>query len=326
MRKMEIYERCIIVKREIESSKGKMDSLLKVIKKEIPEQSPKEIVEEQIVSEYVGLYNDIYRSACDNLTPINYFTNIIDNMELETILCLDSQIVLSNMHKTISALYDKLDCITSLLQENAHMKEETIGLDIKIPRLNSITDFKRYIDDLEFILTKCPFFQNKDATLKLETVDSGSIWLIFGIICTSVAAGSAFLNNIAAFIDKCFVIRSHNLSCERQKQEIERAQMEQKEKEELLKHINRAYRISVGNAIRDLQVITGCPIQDGEEMGRAEQSLERMTKLLEQGLQIYASIDSPQEVKALFDPLEMHYLSTEKELKKIEKKSETDSE
>lgn len=230
------------------------------------------------------------------------------------------------IHSVFCELSDTINFAISLLQTIGIQNKGEIGLDIKMPNLNDITELKEYIDALEFVITKCPFFQSDDASLKLETVESGSIWLIFGVTCTSLALGSVLLSNIAAFIDKCFIIKSHKLTCKRQEQEIENAGLVQKEKKELLKNIDRLYRISVENAIRELQAGTGYHIKDGDEKGRVEQSFEKMIKMMEQGLQIHASIDSPQGVKALFAPLEMHYLSIEKEVQKIEEKAETDTE
>lgn len=210
------------------------------------------------------------------------------------------------------------------LYESLEQPKEDIGLDIKIPETDSITEFKKYVDDLEFIFTKCPFFQSDEERLRFKTVDVGSIWLVIGV-SGAVAGASVLLNNIAAFIDKCFIIKSHKTTYEMQKLEIQKAEIEQKEKEEIVESIKRIYKIAVKNAIKELEKTTGHQISDGDEEGRVEQSFEKLEKLMDKGLQIYSSIDSPAEVKALFKPLEMHYLPIEKELKKIGKKLSEDS-
>lgn len=58
------------------------------------------------------------------------------------------------------------------------------------------------------------------------------------------------------------------------------------------------------------------------EFGRIEQCFEKMGVLIEKGLQIRASIDSPSETKALFEPLEMKYLEIGNTLKLLEKNKE----
>lgn len=327
MQVRKIYVVCSETKKKLDEYKVSLDTYYNKLNKETvlqPSTKTKIVPNTELKKKYYETYERLYAYVKNNLGTIRYFMDTIFNMR--NLLDKRNFTDISALKNEFYNLLEKVNCAISLLVTISSRSEEDLGLEIKLPDLNDITELKKHINSLEFVFTKCPFFQSDDASLKLETAENGSIVLIFGVVCASVSVGSKFLNNIASFIDKCFVIKSHSLSCKRQKQEIENAEIEQKEKEELLKNINRLYRISVENAIRDMQVTTGCYIKDGDEKGRAEQSLEKMTKLLEQGLQIYASLDSPQEVKALFEPLEMHYLSTEKELKKIEKKSETDSE
>ena len=66
---------------------------------------------------------------------------------------------------------------------------------------------------------------------------------------------------------------------------------------------------------------TNKKLQNGEERGMVEQAFEKMNVLLEKGLQIYSTIESPQEVKALFEPLEMKYISVSNGVKLIEEKA-----
>lgn len=327
MKVREIYEVCKETIKVLDEYKESLDSLYDKINSKIVSLSNNQIQVEpdtKVMMRYFDMYEKVYVYVREKLVTIRYFKDTLFNMK--KLLNKRDFTDISTMRNEFYNLVEKVNCAITLLDTISGRSEEDLGLEIKLPDLNNITELKKHVDSLEFVFTKCPFFQSDDASLKLETAENGSILLIFGVVCTSVSVGSIFLNNIVSFIDKCFVIKSHSLTCTRQRQEIENAKIEQKEKEELLKNIDRLYRISVENAIGALQATTGCPIQDGEEMGRAEQSFEKMVKLLDQGLQIYASIDSPQEVKALFEPLKMYYLSTEKELKKIEKKSETDSE
>lgn len=203
--------------------------------------------------------------------------------------------------------------------------EEMIGIDIKLPLKGDFTDFRKSIDDLDFLFTKCPFFNVKNERLCFDGLDVGSEWLTFiivGTVGTSVLLGSTLLNNIAAFIDKCMVIKSHKLTIQQQENAVEKSAIEQKEKEELLKNLNRIYKIQVDNAIKELEEISGCKVVDGDERGRVEQSFDKLGKLLDKGMQIYASIDAPPEAKALFEPIEMQYLLIENELKALEKKND----
>ncbi len=213
--------------------------------------------------------------------------------------------------ETIIGLYESM---------NLHTKEFP-GIDIKIPNCGDFMDFKKIINEIDFIIAKCPFIQHEAESLRFDGIDVGSQWISFVVSgVATIAAGSILLNNIAAFIDKCIIIRSHYLTTKQQKLEVQKSKIEQNEKEELIKNINRIFRIHIENAIKELEEKTGCKISDGDERGRAEQSLQKMGELIDKGLQIYSSIDSPKETKALFEPLEMKYLSIEQGLKAIEDK------
>ena len=272
------------------------------------------------------LCQEFYTYVKENLSSIPYIAQILDTLskEIENMTYENSGIVIDSIYE----VNQRVDCVISMY-ELENYNEKNIGLDVKIPKIDNITELKKFIDGLEFVLTKCPFFQSNEESLKLLSVENGSIWLIFGVVGAvgaSVTVGSVLLNNIAAFIDKCFVIKSHKLTCEMQKQQIQNEEMEQKEKEELFKSIDKLYKIAVKNVIKDMEASTGHQMQDGDEQGRAEQSFDKMIKMLDQGLQIHSSINSPEEVKALFKPLEMHYLSIERGLERIEEKEDTDSE
>lgn len=272
-------------------------------------------------------FNDEYKSFYDyaNKTfgDIHLLTRIF--YEIGPVVETDLEKEMSMKNNAVREFIRTVDCIVSLYEPTEEQDEENLGLDIKIPETDNITELKTYIDGLEFIFTKCPFFKSNEASLILRNVDNGSIWLIIGVTYASMVAGSALLNNIAAFIDKCYVIKSHKSTCKRQEQEIEKSNCDQKEKEEILKSIRMLYKISVDNAIKDLENATGYNIQDGDERGRVEQSFDKLEKLLDKGMQIYSSIDSPQEIKAVFAPIEMHYLSVTDGLKRIEEKSNNEA-
>lgn len=252
----------------------------------------------------------------ERLGDIEYFNTSSNDLAR---VIINDNLTLKQKADSAGRIKGKIDCIIQLY-ESLGQEEQEIGLDIKVPETDDITEFKKYIDGLEFVFTKCPFFQSNDASLKFKSVDIGSTWLIIGVACATIAAGSVLLNNIAAFIDKCIVIKSHKQTYLMQRQQIEKSNRDQKMKEEIIKYVEETYKISVENAIEDLEETTGYQLQDGDERGRVEQSFERLEKLLDKGMQIYTSIDSPPETKALFEPLEMHYLSIAEGLKRIEKK------
>lgn len=268
-------------------------------------------------------------AACENLKKIECLKEEYDNfMEMITdfgdglFTYIDHNVMLE-FEKKKNNLVHAIECIIKLYESTGLKTRKDIGLDIKFPVSNSFTDFRKDIDDLEFVLTKCPFFQDEKESLRLETVDIGSFWLTFSVVGGALVAGSVLLNNIAAFVDKCIIIRSHYLTTEKQKVELEKAKIEQKQKNEIIESLDSFYKVMVDNSINELKEKSKCNNLDGEEYGRAKQSLEKLGKLIDKGLQVYSTIDSPEEVKTLFEPLKMSYLSVNNKLKLIEEKSDT---
>lgn len=214
-------------------------------------------------------------------------------------------------------LYVMKSIIKTYEEANTH-QEIMPGLDIKLPINDNFTDFKKNIDDLEFVLTKCPFFQSSTEYLRFKSVHNGSVLLTFVVQAVGAVSTSVLLNNIAAFIDKCIIIRSHHFTNQQQKRAVELSKVEQKEKEEILKYLDKTYKILVDSAIKELEDSLNYKIKDGDELGRTEQAVERLNKLLDKGVQIYSTLGTSEETKALFEPIETKYLSINNKVDTIE--------
>lgn len=203
--------------------------------------------------------------------------------------------------------------------------EERIGIDIKLPKYRDFSEFVQYVNDLEKILTKCPFLQAENEELVFDNVDVGSTWLSFVVVANiAIAGGSVLLNNIAAFVDKCIVLRSHYLTLKKQKAQLESDERTEAEKETIRKYLEDIYKRQVDAIIKELEEITGHKVEnkDGDENGRINLCMEKMGALIDLGLQIHSSIDSPKETQVLFEPLEMKYSQISDSLKLLEKKSD----
>ncbi len=217
-----------------------------------------------------------------------------------------------------------LDDTMDLYEKMGMDTENRNGIDIKLPSFNDFTEFVDYLNDLRFVFTKCPFIQSSDEKLQFDNVDVGSTWLTFFVAGGALAGGSILLNNIASFIDKCIILRSHYLTVKKQKQDFENENKSEEEKKIILGYINSLYGKEVDTAIQELERITDYKIEnkDGDERGRIEQCFEKMRNLLDKGLQIYSAIEAPSETRRLFEPLEMKYLEISNEQKLLEKKEE----
>lgn len=112
-------------------------------------------------------------------------------------------------------ILNKMQAIIELY-ESLNLGEEFDGVDIKIPKCNSLGEYISYLKDIDFIFEQCPFLQHKDGTIKFKNVDVGSQWLTFLIVAASgTAAVTYILNNLAMLLDKAVQLKSHliNLTC-----------------------------------------------------------------------------------------------------------------
>lgn len=338
---MGLRDAYIICKAEIntiEEYKVKLENLLKLVEKD-EQSSTKNSIYNKKIEDFNRLYYT-FRSYAEkvfgNIPYIyNHITKPLEDDLDDTSISIQVVIGYSkektgqnkyNKMEEFKKFYIRVQCIISLYETIYGQNEGSIGLDIRIPGTDNLTELKKYIDGLEFVLTKCPFFQSNEESLKLQAVDNGSIWLIFGVAGFSAVAGSILMNNIAKFVKICIDIKNDLKDIRKKEQLLKQSELEQKEKEEIFKSLNKLYKIAVKNAVNEMVRSTGRHLQDGDEQGRAEQSFERMVKLLDKGVQIHSAINSPEEVKELFEPLEQHYLSIEKELEKIEEKLDIDTE
>lgn len=220
-------------------------------------------------------------------------------------------------------LVNRMQGIIELYEGMGLAEENKLGMDIKLPKFNDFSEYIRYISNLDFIFTKCPFLQAENESIQFANVDVGSTWLTFFVVgAASILTGSVLLNNFAAFVDKCIIIRSHYLTTKRQKQELETKEKDEKKREIISGYLDVLYKEEVESAIRELEKVTGYTVEnsDGDEYGRIEKCFDLMGDLIDQGLRINASVDAPSEVQVLFQPLEMKYLSIGGAQKLLEEK------
>ena len=65
-------------------------------------------------------------------------------------------------------------------------------------------------------------------------------------------------------------------------------------------------------------------MKDGEERGKVEKTLEKMVLLIDKGVEIYSSIETTNEVKALFPTNENNPILPDNIVKLLEKKEDTE--
>ena len=154
----------------------------------------------------------------------------------------------------------KLEVITMLYESmGLNEKTEPEGIDVKIPRCDSLGKYITLLRDVQFVFEQCPFLQSKESTIKFNCVDVGSQWLSF-LVATSVgsAAVTYIFKNLASMLDKAIKLKSHMNNL--------------KEQEALLRKVNLTNDILETTISAHKMVIEQCVSQAVKEI--EEQNLE----------------------------------------------------
>lgn len=213
----------------------------------------------------------------------------------------DIRNMLSSKQKRLIA---KMESVIEMY-ESLDMGVNENGIDVKIPTCDSLKEYMAYLKELDFIFSQCPFLQHDDGEIKFRTVDVGSQWLTFLIAATAgTAAVSYILNNLAILVDKAVQVKSHLLSL-KQQEEILRSQKLQNDvletSVESFKLLKSHY---LSKAVEEIENRNDeSRLENGEERGKAEKSLEKLCDLLDKGVEIYASIDADRQIQMLFPSL-----------------------
>lgn len=192
------------------------------------------------------------------------------------------------------------------------------GIDVKIPICNSLKEYMDYLKDIDFIFTQCPYLILDDEEVRFNNVDVGSQWLTFVI----VSAGTfSILNNLAKIVDKAVAIKSNILLLKKQEEMLKEMQMKNEVMEETVDVFKKMKSDVLEGSIKDLENEIG-ELKDGEECGKVSKTLEKLVYLMDKGVEIYSSIETPNEIKALFPMNDDNPILPDNIVKLLEKKEE----
>lgn len=196
------------------------------------------------------------------------------------------------------------------------------GIDVKMPQCTELEDYISYLKDINFIFTQCPYLLCDNEKMRFLNVDVGSNWISFLI---DVAAGSGLTSiiakNLAKIVDYAIVLKSRYLSVKQQEEALKVA----KKKTELAKEEIEIFKTLKSHYMEDTVAQLEkeiAPLNDGEERGKVEVSLEKLMTLLDKGVEIYASLDAPKDIQVLFPEIGETKKISETVLKFIEDKNE----
>lgn len=256
-------------------------------------------------SYYINNWEE-YREALDALSQIPMFKESSDKIYrlIPVYVISDDKPLISDsiknsINRLNSSIISQMSTIINLY-ESMELDNTKNSIDIKIPNCTSLEDYMSYLKEVNFIFTQCPYLLHENESLHFSNVDVGSNWLSFII---ELSAGTALtcyiINNIATLLDKAIKLKSHFISVKEQEETYKIAKKKTELAEEELEIFSTIKRQHMTDTIVQLEEEIE-PLNDGEERGKVEKSLEKLMELLDKGVEIYASLDSPKDVQVLF--------------------------
>ncbi len=231
----------------------------------------------------------LIKDTCFLFLENEYFANINDSFYIPYEVYLE-------LHPE----YEKLmTCVEAIIDffEAAEFEQIESGFDIKMPQTEDFSEFAKNIELLDKAISQCPYLNNNDEKIVLKKTDIGSIWFEFAVI---TSGGIVILSNLSKIIDKCIKIKSHYITVKQQEEKLRQLKLQG----DVIETVVNAYKKSTDELINQCVAELNKEIPDvsidNESKGRVKYTLENLSKLMEKGMEIYASIDSSQEVKDLF--------------------------
>ena len=190
----------------------------------------------------------------------------------------------------------QVDTIISFF-ESVGFSENQCGFDVKMPTTDDFDDFSKNVELFNKAINQCPFLCVENEQIKLKKTDIGSIWFEFFIIATG---SSIILTNLAKIVDKCIKIMSHYKTLKHQEEIYKQAKIKTDQMQTIVDCNKQIMKALTDECIKELhEEIPDIEIKDdGNE--RIRFTLDSLVKLIDKGMEIYASVDATQEVKDLF--------------------------
>lgn len=231
---------------------------------------------------------------------VSYFTIKEDNFVID----LDNG---SKLNSKLSKLFEKMNTIVDFYGMVFDEQDE-IGFDVKLASYSDLDEFVNQINELKFIIQQCPFLRSNDGVIKFGNVDVGSTWLTF-FVCGSAAI--ALLKGLAVLIDQATIIKSH-INTNKQQREMLRTMEIKNDLAEQMEEVFKQFKdAQLSDCVTNIEKELDVELKDGEEIDKARRSIEKMSELLDRGVQIYTSLDAPEEVKAVFPAMKEPELLTD---------------
>lgn len=192
-------------------------------------------------------------------------------------------------------LVARLDAIVKLYQ-SMDAGESKEGVDIKIPSCGTLDEYIGYMKDINFILNQCPLISNCDEVF--NTVDVGSMWLSLLI---KGAVGTHVILNTLAKLSEIAIKFSSNYKVMKMQDEY-LASMKQKNEigQDVIDTFNQFKNKMLDDDVSELEKECGVAITNPEDRDKTARTIEKLSMLIDKGVEIYSAIETPNEIKVMF--------------------------
>lgn len=164
--------------------------------------------------------------------------------------------------------------------------------------------------------SQCPFLQYDNEVLKFDSVDVGSNWVKLTV---ATASTCLILNSVASILDKAIALRSHYISVQQQEELLRSQQIKNEIAEEDILLFKKLKSAGMDLIIKNAENEFGKSLNP-EETDKAKRSLDKLVMLLDKGCEIYATLDTPEDVQLLFPEIQENLELPESIIKYIEEK------
>lgn len=225
----------------------------------------------------------------------------------------------TDFEDTLYSLKNKIELLIKFCDE-LNLVSKTSGFDVKMPPTQDLNEFSENINLLSKAISQCPYLVSDTEKIILNKTDIGSIWFEFAV---NSAIASGILFNFAVIIDKCVKVASHILVLKEQEEEYRSVKLKNELLKDLIDNNKKITAALIDTQIKQLQEELPNVQLKGDDIERVRFSLETIVNLMDKGMEFYASIDSPQEIKDLFPTSdELNFLPNKKEKLLKEKNSQ----
>lgn len=179
------------------------------------------------------------------------------------------------------------------------------GFDIKLPEAGSLNEFSININQFNKFVKLCPIFDGEDGRVAVYGLQNGSFWIKLMIVSGSLA----ILNQLANLISKVIELRQKRLANKKEIARIKEIDRDQALANKIIEQYDELERLERLIIARELSGTA----EDAEMVTRMHKAVEVLERLMDKGLEVYASLKAPEEVQKNFPSQKLQSL-TDKEM------------